>query len=126
MSYTAPTYVDTKEQAILALAQYVGGGGGGGGDFSTATVTLTLPNANDLYVGFAGIIDDEFSGAVNVHGSAEIPFVMYKGAAMIDVVLSEVGDPDNFTFSSSGDIEPVTEPGSYIATGDCAITITVK
>ena len=172
MSYTAPTYVDTKAQAILALAstiadedktllgdgsvnkaldvladvlaehdvsvpqtdagailalaQYVGGGGGGGGDFSTATVTLTLPNANELYVGLVGIIDDEFSGAVNVHGSAEIPFVMYKGAAMIDVVLSEVGDPDNFTFSSSGDIEPVTEPGSYIATGDCAITITVK
>ena len=129
----ATSLVDSSKVARLkVLVGYPseGGGGGGGGDsdFTTATVTLTLPNSNMISVNFASIIDEEegFATVSIVQESGSLPFIMYKGSSMIDVYYDEAGDPDQFTFTSSGNIETVTGPGSYLATGDCAITIEIK
>lgn len=129
----ATSLVDSSKVARLkVLVGYPGEGGGGGGgdsDFSTATVSLTLPNSNLISVNFTSFIDEEeaeFATIAIAQESGNLPFIMYKGSSMIDVYYDEAGDPDQFTFSSSGDIEPVTGPGSYLATGNCAITIAVK
>ena len=92
MSYTAPQYVDTKEQAILALASTIAGedktalGNGsvnkagailalaqyaqGGGGSSTQTLTVTKANGSDTVSvwtqSWAGYIAGGYDESVNV------------------------------------------------------------
>ena len=149
----------TNAGAILALAQYASGmvkpegaititengegidvaqyatadvsvSGGGGGDFTTATLTLTTPNSYQVHVVFPSFADygegEAFATAVDASMSGEMGMVLYKGACIVDIALDDTADPSQYSFSSTGDIEQVEDVGSYIATGDCAITITVS
>lgn len=107
-----------------------GSGSGGSSDFSVATLTLTTPDSFQAHVIFPTFVSygegETFAAATDTSISGEMGMILYKGACIVDVKLDDTADPSQYSFSSTGDIEQVEGVGSYIATGDCAITITIS